>query len=365
MKFSIGVSLLATLASAVNVDMAKRDTSPLDVKLEAIGNSGVKAALTNTGDSAIKLFKTGTFLDKAPVEKVEVFAAGNKIDFDGIRLQIATSGLTEEAFQIVAAGETVEVEFDAAELHDLSTGGAVEIVTQGSFLYADADSTDIAGAVPFSSNSIKTEVNGDEAASVRNAFIEKRTAVQADCTGTRRTATVNAITRCRSLAVAASSAAASGPAARMTEYFKSSTTATRNTVAAVFGRIVSECGSTTSGVSRQYCSDVYGACSSNVIAYTLPSQSYMVNFLVSPPRSNENPTLTGPTFFTMSAASSTCHAQDQQTTIVHEMTHLTQIKGTSDYNGYGYNFVRSLTAAQNLNHADTYTLFAQSIYAGC
>lgn len=116
---------------------------------------------------------------------------GNKIDFDGIRLQIATAGLTEEAFQTVAAGETVEVEFDAAELHDLSTGGAVEIVTQGSFLYADADSTEIAGAVPFSSNSIKTEVNGEEAASVRTAFIEKRTAVQADCTGTRRTATVS------------------------------------------------------------------------------------------------------------------------------------------------------------------------------
>lgn len=37
------------------------------------------------------------------------------------------------------------------------------------------------------------------------------------------------------------------------------------------------------------------------------------------------------------------------------MTHLTQIRGTSDYNGYGYNFVRSLTAAQNLNHADTYS----------
>lgn len=41
------------------------------------------------------------------------------------------------------------------------------------------------------------------------------------------------------------------------------------------------------------------------------------------------------------------------------MTHLRQIKGTSDYGGYGYNFVRSLSAAQNLNHADTYTLFAQ------
>ncbi|KAF6802242.1 neutral protease, partial [Colletotrichum musicola] len=48
MKFSIGISLLATLASAVSVDKAKRDTSPLDVKLEVVGNSGVKAVLTNT-----------------------------------------------------------------------------------------------------------------------------------------------------------------------------------------------------------------------------------------------------------------------------------------------------------------------------
>ncbi|KAK6225844.1 deuterolysin metalloprotease [Colletotrichum tabaci] len=351
MKFSIGVSLLATLASAVNVDMAKRDTSPLDVKLEAVGNSGVKAVLTNTGDSDIKLFKTGTFLDSAPVEKVEVFAAGNKIDFDGVRLQIATSGLSEDAFQIVAAGQSLEVEFDAAELHDLSKGGSVDIVTQGSFLYADADSTEIAGTVPFSSNSVHTEINGEEAASARAAFLAKRTIVQSDCTGTRRTATVNAISRCRSLAVAASQAAASGPAARMTEYFKSSTTATRNSVATVFRNIVSECGSTTSGVSRQYCTDVYGACSGGVIAYTVPAQNYMVNC---------------PYFFNnMVAASSTCHAQDQQTTILHEMTHLRQIKGTSDYGGYGYNFVRSLSAAQNLNHADTYTLFAQAIYAGC
>ncbi|CRK18718.1 hypothetical protein BN1723_017704, partial [Verticillium longisporum] len=36
-----------------------------------------------------------------------------------------------------------------------------------------------------------------------------------------------------------------------------------------------------------------------------------------------------------------------------------------DYNCYGYSCVRSLSASQNINHADTYTLFAQSIYAGC
>jgi deuterolysin len=73
-----------------------------------------------------------------------------------------------------------------------------------------------------------------------------------------------------------------------------------------------------------------------------------------------------PLFFSgLTALSRQCHAQDQATTVLHEMTHLTQVKGTSDYGGYGYNFVRSLSASQNLNHADTYTLFAQALYAGC
>ncbi|EGY21449.1 uncharacterized protein VDAG_02973 [Verticillium dahliae VdLs.17] len=71
----------------------------------------------------------------------------------------------------------------------------------------------------------------------------------------------------------------------------------------------------------------YNPCKPGVIAYALPSQSFMDH--------------------------------------LHEMTHMSQIAGTSDCGGYGYNFVQSLTAAQNLNHADTYTLFAQSIFARC
>lgn len=44
---------------------------------------------------------------------------------------------------------------------------------------------------------------------------------------------------------------------------------------------------------------------------------------------------------------------------VHEATHLLQIKGTTDQSGcYGYACIRSLTADQNLNHADTYAEFA-------
>lgn len=53
-----------------------------------------------------------------------------------------------------------------------------------------------------------------------------------------------------------------------------------------------------------------------------------------------------------------CHADDQPFVTIHEMTHLSQIKGTDDYGVYGYQAVRRLNAAQNLNHADTYSLFA-------
>lgn len=353
MKFLASVSLLASAASAMSIQTGKRDT-PLDVKLEVVGNTDIKATITNTGSTALKIFKTGSILDSNPVEKTSIFAGADQIAFDGLRLSVSTANLDEEAFQIIPAGESVETVFDVAVAHDLSNGGAFDISSVGTLSIAEEGSTELSSIVTFSSNVVAANVDGSAAAKVRREFHEhfKRTIVQSDCTGTKLTATRNALTNCRSLAAAASSAASSGAAAKMTEYFKSSTTSTRSTVAAVFSRIVSECGSTTSGVSRQYCSDVYGACSSGVLAYTLPSQSYMVNC---------NLYFTG-----LGALTSTCHAQDQATTTLHEMTHLSQIKGTTDQSGcYGYSCVRSLTAAQNLNHADTYSLFANAIYAGC
>lgn len=236
-------------------------------------------------------------------------------------------------------------------MHDLSAGGNFSILTSGALSFAEEKSNELIGSVPFESNILEAEVDGEKASAARVAFHHKRTRVQSDCTGSKLTITQTALSNCARLASAAQRAASSGSASKMTEYFKSSSTNTRNTVATVFSRIASECGSTNSGVSRYYCSDVYGACSSGVLAYTLPSASYMAycNLYF-----NQLPALT-----------SRCHGQDQATTNLHEMTHLTQIKGTSDYGGYGYNFVRSLSASQNLNHADTYTLFANAINVGC
>lgn len=126
---------------------------------------------------------------------------------------MATTNLSEDAFQSLAAGESVEVQFDMAEAHDLSSGGVFDILSSGAISFAADGTTDIAGAVPYTSNKISATVDGAAAAQARQHFI-KRTAVNADCTGTRRTATINAVSGCRSVALAASSAAASGSASK-------------------------------------------------------------------------------------------------------------------------------------------------------
>jgi deuterolysin len=76
MKFLTSVSLLVTLANAVTI--GRRD-EPLSVKLEMTGNTAVQAVITNSGNEALKIFKTGTFLDSSPIEKAQVFKNGKKI----------------------------------------------------------------------------------------------------------------------------------------------------------------------------------------------------------------------------------------------------------------------------------------------
>ncbi|KAG8156725.1 hypothetical protein KVR01_013330 [Diaporthe batatas] len=350
MKFFTGLSFVAS-ALAVPMEVTRRD-SPLKVEIQSVGNSAVKAVVTNTGSEPIKLMKTGSILDQTAVEKAEIFSGADQVAFDGVRLQLQTSNVAEDAFQTLAAGESVEAEFDPAEVHDLSTGGDFDFLVRGTFLTASADSTSIDGAVPFDSNVLANHVDGVAAAKVRRDFHEnlKRTQVQSDCTGTRGTAQRTALSNCASLAQKAAAAATNGSADKLTEYFKSSTSATRSTVAGVFNKVATECGSTTSGVSTQYCTDTLGYCSSNVLAYTIPSRSLMVSCDLY--------------FSALTALSTQCHAQDQATTTLHETTHLTQIKGTQD-NGYGYQAIQGLSSAQSLNNADSYALYANAIQVGC
>ncbi len=370
MKFLAGATFLASVASAASINNAKR-ASPLDVKIEMVGNSGIKASITNTGASDLKVFKTGTLLDKAATEKVKVYQgsklnmpqpncsmrhafmyetanyfAENKVAFSGVRLRIASSNLPEAGFQTIKAGKTVSTTFDAAELHDLSAGGAYDIVSKGALQYAAVDSNKIAGSVPYSSNVLSAKVDGAKASAAFKSFHAKRQTVQSDCSGAELSATVDAINGASSLAQAAADVASSDDD-KLEEYFHS--TSVRDQVVDVFNKVAQETSSTSSGAAY-YCTDVFDSCSSGVLAYTLPSQDYIVNC---------------PLFFSdLPGASSQCHAQDQQSTALHETTHLSEIAGTDD-NGYGYDAATALSTQDALNNADTYALFAQAVYAGC
>lgn len=236
-----------------------------------------------------------------------------------------------------------------AEVHDLTTSGLYGINSSGVFAVAEGDSNVLSGSVPFEPNTIQAAVDGALAAAVRHVFHTKRVTLQ-DCTGDYLAVTEAALSSCAAIASAGSGDASAGDGSKLEEFFKSSSSETRSYVAGVLDRAASECGSTSSGTAY-YCSDPYGACNGNVLAYTLPSSSY---------------TAYCPLYYTnLPALSNVCHSQDQANTNLHEMTHLLEVGGTDDYGGYGYDFIQSLSAEQNLNHADTYTLYAQAVYLGC
>ncbi|KAF4970576.1 hypothetical protein FZEAL_10007 [Fusarium zealandicum] len=349
MKLLAGLALASMAVAAPLVD--KRAPTPLDVKLQMHGNSKIKAVITNHGKNNLKLLKSGTFLDSAAVEKAQVFSGEKSVPFDGVRVALDTSVLDDTAFEQIPAGKAFELEFDIAEFHDLSAGGKFNILTSGALSFAQENSTKLIGSVPFYSNQLEAEVDGPQAFSVRTAFHHKRTMVQSDCSGDKLAVTQAALSRCAELASQAQEAASSGPDDKMMEYFKSSSSDVRSTVSDVFSRIAAECGSTNAGDARYYCTDVYGACQNGVLAYTVPGGDYMAYCDLY--------------FDRLPASSTSCHGQDQGSTNLHEMTHLNQIKGTSDFGGYGYDFLQSLSADQNVNHADTYTLFANAVSVGC
>jgi deuterolysin len=83
MKITLSQFLaLAATANCAAINLETRAT-PLDVKLTSLGNSKVKAEITNNGASSYNLFYKGTFLDtEAPVDKFHVSTSGSLSFYD-------------------------------------------------------------------------------------------------------------------------------------------------------------------------------------------------------------------------------------------------------------------------------------------
>ncbi|KAK4624525.1 Neutral protease 2 [Fulvia fulva] len=314
MKFTaLSVAAMAAVVSSTAIDITKRDT-PLSVTLTPLGNSKVKASVTNTGVEGYNVFYKGSFLDnEAPVDKLEVTSAASKAAFKGALLRMKTTDLTDASFLALAPGQTIETEVDIAELYDVEASDSYTVQATGSLRYAAAGTTELVDdSLAFSSNALTMDIDGEAAKSVAYAVVspdsvEKRTVLStSSCSSSQLSSLRTALSQCASLATTAANAAVSGSATTFNTYFRTTASATRNTVAARFRAVASDCSSTSSGRTTTYCSDVYGYCTSGVLAYTLPAYNYIAYC---------------PIFYTgIPALSGACHGQDRATTVLHEET---------------------------------------------
>lgn len=194
-------------------------------------------------------------------------------------------------------------------------------------------------------------------------LLDKRVEV-VSCSGTHETALVNAFENTNRLATDAADAAESGDAAKFQEYFRTTTTARRSTVAEVFRSLAEESTSTTAGDISYSCTDYAGICSQgNISMWPLFSSRDLVlvcvrehelvadndGFLVAYAQPATGRMANCPLFYQLPALSTGCDEQSQASTILHEFTHV--LAGTDDY-AYGYARSTALSASQAINNAD-------------
>lgn len=230
-------------------------------------------------------------------------------------------------------------------MYDLSSGGTVSVSSSGNVPVVNGQ--DVSGTTSFSSNEIQVNVDGAKASQVTR--LERRTTVQNCRSSSRRNTLDQALSNCAYLANQAANAARSGSSSRFAEYFGTTSSNVRQTVAARLDAVAQECSSTTGGATTYNCGDAYGYCSQNVLAYTLPSINSINNCDI---------------YYTyLPAVAQRCHAQDQATTSLHEMTHAPGVyyPGTKDL-GYGYQAATSLSTQQAVNNADSYALYANGMF---
>ncbi|KAI5814853.1 deuterolysin metalloprotease family protein [Pyronema omphalodes] len=356
--FSLGLALLAAFAAATPIE--KRN-SPLKVELAPTSeNAVVQATITNTGSSDLRVLKPGSILSDAPIRKLEVSAGESALEFKGITMSYALNKFTPDDYVTIPAGKSVTTTVELAGIYDLSSADSYSVSATGAFQTthdtgSEVSITSLSGpaVIEFESNKLDLKVDRAAAAKVEPLAqkLSKRV-VLAGCSGSRLTATQTALSNTVRRAQAAYSAALSGSATKFNEYFKTTSSTTRSNVASRFNAIASAASTTNSGRVTYYCTDPYGYCGSNVLAWTLPSSNIMANCDI---------------YYTyLPASTGSCHAQDQWSTTLHEMTHAPGVfsPGTDD-NAYGYSACMGLSASAALNNADTYALYANAIYLGC
>ncbi|KAL1758091.1 Deuterolysin metalloprotease family-domain-containing protein [Schizophyllum commune] len=332
---------LALAGSALAGPLKRFDGLTVDVKapenVSSLDDLKLTTTVTNTNSEDVKILKYGTVLDQLPTRSFVVRKDGATIDFSGVKVAIE---LNDNAYTTIKSGESVTVEHSLATLYDFASAGA------GSFTFEPKTEFKVGAANDVISEKVESTANTvtialDDVA--KRSMEVKRATVS--CSDSSLASFISAsYSEGKELAsLAASYISSNGADSLFTAYYGGSST---STVSSKFLAVASESDS-----SRTLnCSDPYGVCDGNVIAYTVIATTdiyYCDIFYDEEPSEN---LCTGTTVAARNIRGGTT---------LHELTHA--VADTDDIT-YGCSADQALSDSQSVLNADNYNCFSTQVY---
>ncbi|KID72730.1 uncharacterized protein G6M90_00g092900 [Metarhizium brunneum] len=183
----------------------------------------------------------------------------------------------------------------------------------------------------------------------------KRASVEGDCD--QKAAIETALKSCADYANAAVEELKKKDSQLFEFFFKKENDGQRDKIAKRYEQIAAECGAAQGGKISVTCKEVIGSCT---VPETGQDATAVADTKVGD-RLGTRVQLCKP-FFNLREGG--CGQFDRPSTLVHELSH--SLVGTKDFKAsYGLKAIQGLTAAQNLEHADTYGFFSQAASKGC
>jgi deuterolysin len=350
-SFNIAVwSFLAFTATAVK--------TPIDVVLQAVNNTKVRATVTNTNaQTGYNLLIDGSILDDRPIEKVDVFNTnGSKADFTGFRIQSIYDSVPEESFFSLGPGQSREIEFDIAETHDVYSSAITttyEVTTKGAFRYASLNSTELVPhELHFASNRLAIDIDQAQAALVSRALetrLKKRAALDGDCNPTQNRFVKQALDRCTHLALNAGADSINGNSVYFLRYFwYSQLFRVTDYMLAIAGHCRA------GGTVTIFCDDRFALCKRNSISAT---------------RRGHNDITLCEKWYELPLEKTLCDGYTSESragNLIHEMTHCPGVidPPREDFT-YGAKRSENQPPDRALENADNYALYATELDQKC
>ncbi|KAA8647708.1 hypothetical protein EYZ11_005752 [Aspergillus tanneri] len=274
----------------------------IDVRLDAIGNSTVKAYITNNGNEDLRFVKSGSILDNDhPTKKVQVTGQKHNPTFNGAEVTYVNSHLTNDAFVNLPRKQTIESVFDVADSHDLTAGEKYSVVADGSLEYTRASDPKKFIMVPYKSNEISFE-----APEAKKGLTSRATL---DCSGEYSQKVKAALERAAKMATAGAKDARDGKTGLFKKFFMSDSQADKTEVADRLDAIAKE--ATSKGTLTYYCQPTgQDSCGGNIAAITYPTENRVVNCQA---------------YYETPAESDQCNYLDQAAISLHEFSHATSV----------------------------------------